>query len=101
MANQKLAIVSLVILIFSNVLGAYLFDYFNVEEISTTDVDGRLTGSLNSETIEYSASGTLTILKAISGVLFWSWGLLPWWIDLILWIFRLILIFYVVDVLLP
>lgn len=101
MANQKLAIVSLVILIFSNVLGGFLFEYFNADEVTTTDVEGQLTGSLNSETVEYSASGITTILKAISGVLFWSWGLLPWWIDLILWIFRLILIFYVVDVILP
>ena len=101
MANQKLAIICLVILVFANALGVYLNDYFSVEQTSSIDEVGQLTDSLNSETVEYNASGFVNILKAIGGVIFWSFGLLPWWLDMIFWIFRIIVYAYVIDVILP
>lgn len=102
MANQKLAVVCLVILIFANVLGVYLHNYLgDDDETYSSDSLEQVTDSIDSDTVEYNATGFINVLKAFAGVIFWSFGLLPWWLDLILWILRIIVIAYVVDVILP
>ncbi len=101
--KEYILITCLVILIGVN------FAVFNVRssfegsagEFSTQNVKDQQMGvveALNSTSIIAPITGTITTGRILAGILLWSFGLLPVWLDLILTIVRLIALAMIIAI---